>query len=100
MKSIIDQNNLVEYIQIAELQGNNFETNRGKVVINTEKIIIDLSNAQAREEAKKHIFEIENNQNLKNMRIPRRPKWTTTMKAQQLERLENDAFLTWRRNLA
>ncbi len=79
MKSIIDQNNLVEYIQIAELEGNNFETNRGKVVINTEKIIIDLSNAQAREEAKKHIFEIENNQNLKNMRIPRRPKWTTTM---------------------
>jgi hypothetical protein len=45
MKSIIDQNNLVEYIQIAELEGNNFETNRGKVVINTEKIIIDLSNA-------------------------------------------------------
>jgi large subunit GTPase 1 len=32
--------------------------------------------------------------------IPRRPKWSRTMTKQELHKLENEAFLEWRRNLA
>ena len=34
------------------------------------------------------------------LRIPRRPKWNYDMSAEQLQRLENAAFISWRRNLA
>lgn len=32
--------------------------------------------------------------------VPRRPKWTTEMTAEELNTAEKDAFLTWRRGMA
>lgn len=34
------------------------------------------------------------------MKIPRRPIWTDTTTAEELQKLENESFLEWRRNLA
>lgn len=42
--------------------------------------------------------EMELNKDL--LRVPRRPKWTRDMRAEELEHLEREAFLEWRRNFA
>lgn len=46
--------------------------------------------------------ELKKKQNEKRglVRIPRRPKWTTTMTAEDLQTEENKEFLEWRRSLA
>jgi hypothetical protein len=37
---------------------------------------------------------------IETLRIPRRPAWTKTMSAEELDRIEKDSFLEWRRALA
>jgi large subunit GTPase 1 len=34
------------------------------------------------------------------LRIPRRPEWTTEMSAEELDQIEKDRFIEWRRDIA
>jgi large subunit GTPase 1 len=34
------------------------------------------------------------------MKVPRRPKWDTSTTAEELNRLEKESFLEWRRDIA
>lgn len=34
------------------------------------------------------------------MKVPRRPQWTTSTTAEELNRLEKESFLEWRRDIA
>lgn len=60
-------------------------------------IIIDLNSLKHRQKPENLSTDGEI---LKNLRIPRRPKWDESTSAALLQHLENSAFLNWRRELA
>lgn len=105
LRSIVEQDALTEYLQVAQLQTAQFESirdtkvNPEKIEKESKEVIID-KNAILRQAQKNNIFEPENNELIKNLRIPRKPKWNTKMTVKELTDKENDAFLAWRRNLA
>lgn len=58
-------------------------------------VIIDLNSLKSQLNEKLSPDEL-----LKNMRIPRRPKWDGSTSAELLVQLENQSFLNWRRDLS
>ena len=95
-QSITEQKNLDEFLATAELAGTEFTAERTNafVVSNDYRKNYEIS----REEQKqlKETFE----KNFDKLRIPRKPKWTKEMTADQIERNENNSFLEWRKSLA
>ena len=59
---------------------------RKKSLEKDKKIVIDMNNLQA---VRKKAYDVQLNEYLKNLRIPRRPKWDTKMSAQELAQKEN-----------
>lgn len=96
-KSIVEENDLDEFLAKADLAGTNFEAEH----MNVKFISVDdnkLIDSRKKEES--HAIE-EAQEKLKDrLRIPRRPTWTTDMSANELQSLENQKFLEWRRELA
>ena len=39
-------------------------------------------------------------ENAKNLKIPRRPLWDRTTSPEELQQLEREAFMTWRKGLS
>lgn len=56
--------------------------------------------AVSREHLQTNIYDPKRNELMKHLRIPRRPEWNTKMAVAELREKENEAFLTWRRQLA
>jgi large subunit GTPase 1 len=77
------------------LAGTEFQAEKLNVTfVNPKSKVGLLTGAERIAIEKKHL----DNKDL--LKIPRRPKWTATMTADELKLLENESFLTWRRNLA
>lgn len=96
LESIIDQNNLCEFLQQAELSSRQFEAAKETKVKGEgggETVIIDLNSIKKENP-------LPPSELLKSLRIPRRPKWDQKTTPELLSRLEGEAFLNWRRNLA
>jgi len=66
--------------------------------ITNREVVIDGNRDQ--EAILEQAFNVENNTLLKNVRIPRKPKWTKEMSKEELNHLENLAFVEWRKSLA
>ncbi|KAL4446500.1 hypothetical protein ABPG74_001241 [Tetrahymena malaccensis] len=101
LKSCIDQDNLDDFLQVVQLQNKHFEALRGmklKMDMNDREVVIDAN--KDKEAINDAAFNIENNQYIQNLRIPRKPKWTKEMTKDQLNSLENQSFVEWRKALA
>ncbi|CAG9314909.1 unnamed protein product [Blepharisma stoltei] len=90
LKSIIDQNNLDEFMTLASLANRQFTAERTFKIVSESRIV---------GKSELHAKSI-NGQNYRALRLPRRPKWTQETTPEQLNELENLAFLQWRKELA
>ncbi|KAI7299317.1 P-loop containing nucleoside triphosphate hydrolase protein, partial [Hortaea werneckii] len=97
MRSVTEQGALDEFLSTAELAGTDFtaeKMNNVKIIHTDQKNPYLLSAAEERGVVKK--------QNSKRARltVPRRPPWTASTTAQELDTRERESMLEWRRGLA
>jgi large subunit GTPase 1 len=99
MRSITQERPLDEFLSTAELAGTDFTTERTASIriMNQGKSSTNpylLTREEQTDLARVHF------ENLGKLTVPRRPRWNSTMTPSELDRLEKDAFLEWRRGLA
>ncbi|KAG0677357.1 large subunit GTPase 1 [Kluyveromyces marxianus] len=103
LRSITQESALDEFLSTAELADKDFAADRHS---NVKIIRMDNGGDAARSQG----FTLSNEQKSKinekqrlharELIVPRRPKWNESMTKFELERLEKEAFLEWRRKLA
>ena len=91
MVSILDGNNLDDFIDTAEMEGNDFEVKR---VHQNHAFLMEATTHRAIQTLSFSAFGHE------QLSIPRKPAWTKTMTAEEVDRNEKNAFLQWRRDIA
>lgn len=97
MRSITEQAALDEFLSTAELAGTDFtaeKVNNVKIIHADQKNPYLLSASEERNALQKQ------QKNKARLTVPRRPKWDSTTTPQQLEMMERESLLDWRRGLA
>jgi len=97
MRSVTEQGALDEFLATAELAGTDFtaeKINNVKIIHADQKNPYLLSAAEERLALKKH------KDNKKRLTVPRRPHWDESTTPAELDALERESFLNWRRGLA
>lgn len=97
MRSVTEQGALDEFLATAELAGTDFtaeKTNNFKIIHTDQRNPYLLSAVEERAVLGKQ------RKHKARLTVPRRPKWDATTTPEQLDRLERDAFISWRRDLA
>ncbi|TLS31248.1 hypothetical protein PpBr36_02436 [Pyricularia pennisetigena] len=97
MRSVTEQGALDEFLSTAELAGTDFtaeKMNNVKIIHTDQKNPYLLSAAEERAVLGKH------KTHKQRLTVPRRPKWDETTTPEQLDAMEREAFLNWRRGLA
>lgn len=91
--SIIDQNDLDEYMTLAAMAHKNFDAEKRPEIISETRIVTPGDKVKAFKEA-------EGGANYVPLRLPRKPAWNLKMTAEQYHDLETQSYLQWRRELA
>ena len=97
MRSITEQAALDEFLSTAELAGTDFtaeKMNNVKIIHTDQKNPYLLSATEEKNKVKKH------QKNKGRLTVPRRPKWDSSTTPAQLEMMERESLLDWRRGLA
>jgi large subunit GTPase 1 len=97
MRSVTEQGDLDEFLATAELAGTDFtaeKMNNVKIIHKDQKNPYLLSANEERNVIRRQ------RENKDRLTVPRRPKWDSKTTPQELDRMERDAMLTWRRGLA
>ncbi|KAJ5099781.1 Large subunit GTPase 1 [Penicillium argentinense] len=97
MRSITEQAALDEFLSTAELAGTDFtaeKINNVKIIHSDQKNPYLLSATEEKSAVKKQ------KENKNKLTVPRRPKWDKSTTAAQLEMMERQSLLNWRRGLA
>lgn len=95
LQSVTEESSFQEFLRTAELAGTEFQAEKLNIQFVNPKSNVGLLTRSERETAeKKHIDKKD------LLKIPRRPKWTSEMTAEDLHTQENQSFLEWRRGLA
>lgn len=97
MRSVTEQAALDEFLSTAELAGTDFtaeKTNNVKIIHTDQKNPYLLSAADERAAVGKQKAHRD------RLTIPRRPKWDDTTTPEELDRMERESLLQWRRGLA
>ncbi|KAH8725969.1 P-loop containing nucleoside triphosphate hydrolase protein [Phaeosphaeriaceae sp. PMI808] len=89
MRSVTEQGALDDFLSTAELAGTDFTAEK----MNNKNPYL-LSATEERNALKKH------RENKNRLTVPRRPKWNEQTTPQELDTLEKEALLLWRRGLA
>ncbi|KAG9239320.1 putative large subunit GTPase 1 [Amylocarpus encephaloides] len=97
MRSVTEQAALDEFLSTAELAGTDFtaeKMNNVKIIHTDQKNPYLLSAAEERAAVGKQ------KAHKSRLTVPRRPHWDSTTTPEQLDRMERDSLLEWRRGLA
>lgn len=97
MRSVTEQGALDEFLATAELAGTDFtaeKMNNVKIIHTDQRNPYVLSANEERHVIGKH------NQHRSRLTVPRRPHWDASTTAEELDQLERESFLNWRRGLA
>ncbi len=97
MRSVTQQSAMDEFLATAELAGTDFtaeKMNNVKIIHTDQRNPYLLSAAEERNILGKH------QAHKARLSVPRRPKWDENTTAQELDVLEKESFLNWRRGLA
>lgn len=97
MRSVTEQAALDEFLTTAELAGTDFtaeKMNNVKIIHTDQRNPYLLSAADERSVTKKH------QRNKGRLTVPRRPKWDENTTPQDLDTMERQSLLEWRRGLA
>ncbi|KYN00306.1 PREDICTED: large subunit GTPase 1 homolog [Cyphomyrmex costatus] len=94
LQSVTEESSFQEFLSTAELAGTEFTAEKLNI-----KFVQPSSSGLLSKNEKDKVLEVqERNKDL--VKIPRRPKWNSSLSAEELHTLEKEAFLEWRRNLA
>ncbi|KAL2162645.1 hypothetical protein VTH06DRAFT_6481 [Thermothelomyces fergusii] len=97
MRSVTEQGALDEFLATAELAGIDFTAEK----INSVKIIhTDQRNPYLLTAAEERVVLGKQKAHKSRLTVPRRPHWDETTTPQELDRLERESFLEWRKGLA
>jgi len=88
VKSVLETNDLTDFLARAELADREFASEKEQFIILDE----NAQQVQFDEASTKFDFA--------ELSVPRRPKWDETTTPEELEKKENEAFLSWRRSIA
>ncbi|KAL4800982.1 hypothetical protein BDV19DRAFT_6180 [Aspergillus venezuelensis] len=97
MRSVTEQGALDEFLTTAELAGTDFtaeKMNNVQIIHTDQKNPYLLSAAEEKSVSKKH------KKNKGRLTVPRRPQWNTTTTRNELDAMERESFMDWRRGLA
>lgn len=94
LQSVTEESSFQEFLSTAELAGTEFNAEK----LNIKFVKPNSSGLLLKNEKDKILEMQERNKDL--VKIPRRPKWNSSINAQELDTLEKEAFLEWRRHLA
>jgi large subunit GTPase 1 len=97
MRSITEQAALDEFLSTAELAGTDFtaeKINNVKIIHSDQKNPFLLTPTEEKNAVKKH------QKNKGRLTVPRRPKWDQSTTRNELEAMEKQSLLDWRRGLA
>ncbi|KAI0852321.1 P-loop containing nucleoside triphosphate hydrolase protein [Daldinia vernicosa] len=97
MRSVTEQGALDEFLATAELAGTDFtaeKMNNVKIIHTDQRNPYLLTATEERNIIGKHA------QHRGRLTVPRRPKWDSSTTADELDHLERESFLNWRRGLA
>ncbi|ODN00695.1 Large subunit GTPase 1 [Orchesella cincta] len=94
LKSVTEESSYDEFIATAALAEKEFTAEKLNVKF------VGLSVADSTKESDMDGGEFLTEAERKAVVVPRRPKWTTEMSAEELDTLEKEAFLSWRRGMA
>lgn len=90
LQSVTEESSFQEFLSTAQLAGTEFEAEKLNLRF-VKPTSNDVTNRSLKDVEKKH---------LDLLKVPRRPPWNEETTASQLEALEKESFLEWRRNLA
>ena len=97
MRSVTEQGALDEFLATAELAGTDFTAEK----MNNVKIIhTDQRNPYLLSAAEERAVIGKQKENRARLTVPRRPQWDASTTPDELDRLEREAFLEWRKGLA
>ena len=97
MRSVTEQAALDEFLSTAELAGTDFTAEK----MNNIKIIhTDQKNPYLLSVAEERAAVGRQKAHTNRLTVPRRPKWDLTTTPEELDRMERDSLLEWRRGLA
>ncbi|OTA99925.1 hypothetical protein M426DRAFT_324733 [Hypoxylon sp. CI-4A] len=97
MRSVTEQGALDEFLATAELAGTDFtaeKMNNVKIIHTDQRNPYLLSANEERNILGKHA------KHRARLTVPRRPHWDSSTTADELDQLERESFLNWRRGLA
>lgn len=95
MQSVTEESSFQDFLRTAELAGTEFQAEKLNITfVNPKSTVGLLTTAERAAAEQKHIDKKD------LLKIPRRPKWTASMSAEDLHLQENQSFLEWRRGLA
>ena len=97
MRSVTEQGALDEFLATAELAGTDFTAEK----LNNVKIIhTDQRNPYLLSAAEERSVMGKQKEHRGRLTVPRRPHWDASTTPEELDRLERESFLNWRRGLA
>jgi large subunit GTPase 1 len=94
MASILEVNALDDYIDLVEMDDVDVKVKRYDTEEQDAPIIIETNLKSKAQELSDEAFSQE------QLVIPRKPKWTFSMSAEEVDRNEKNAFMEWRRHIA
>lgn len=86
LASVVDADDVDEFMTIAAMNHRNFEAERSHRIVSETRVV--TTGVERRETATRHL------------QLPRKPKWTHEMTKDELVDLEYQNFLQWRRGIA
>ncbi|KAK9458542.1 P-loop containing nucleoside triphosphate hydrolase protein [Lipomyces oligophaga] len=96
LQSVTQERDLEEFLSTAELAGTDFTATKLNVKILHE----DQTNPYLLTDEQQKITDERHQTNRRRLTVPRRPKWDESTTPAELDKLEREAFLEWRRGLA
>ncbi|OIW30250.1 P-loop containing nucleoside triphosphate hydrolase protein [Coniochaeta ligniaria NRRL 30616] len=97
MRSVTQQGALDEFLSTAELAGTDFTAEKSN---NTKIIHIDQKNPYLLSPADERKVRNKQKEHRARLTVPRRPKWDASTTREELDALEKESFMDWRRGLA
>lgn len=89
LKSVIDQNNLDEFMSMANLANKQFTAERSAKIVSESRIVGPTSKIST-----------SDLRQYRPLQLPHRPKWESGTTPEQLQEMEKKSFLEWRKGLA
>ncbi|XP_050307029.1 large subunit GTPase 1 homolog [Anthonomus grandis grandis] len=95
LQSVTEESSFQEFLSTAELAGTEFQAEKLNIkFVNPQSNVGLLTDDEFEQVNEAH------NKFRENLKIPRRPPWSTDMSPDELDRNEKESFLNWRRTLA